>query len=301
MKILNQIIILCFTLNLAIGQEYLNESSKWREIQTSCPPVGLCFSSDYIIFIDGDTIINGIKYFKTYKFGTETVTSIITGTIISIDTFQNQLNPIREENKRFYKFDANSNQDVQFQRFDLETGDTLNTQANTPLIVCQIYTFYIGNEPKRKFSFINDGLEFLYEGIGSAQGGLFFEPVAGTGIESGLSLICYQIDNHLTQINDFVFCEELTHNSEIFPNEFNIKISPNPVKDYLTIALSESINSGSDILINILDIQGKLLIKDKINHGEYHKEIYLNDLPNNIYFVALVTKSGIIIKKIIKN
>ena len=103
--------------------------------------IGLCFSSDYIIFIDGDTIINGIKYFKTYKFGTETVTSIITGTIISIDTFQNQLNPIREENKRFYKFDANSNQDVQIQRFDLETGDTLNPQANTPLIVGQIDTF----------------------------------------------------------------------------------------------------------------------------------------------------------------
>ena len=71
-----------------------------------------------------------------------------------------------------------------------------------------------------------------------------------------------------------------------------ITLYPNPTSDYLKIKSERKINN-----VQIFDMSGKLLISSKINDSK----VDVSKLTNGLYLINLITESGVINSKFIKN
>ena len=71
-----------------------------------------------------------------------------------------------------------------------------------------------------------------------------------------------------------------------------LNLYPNPVSNLLHV------NSNEELLIEIFDIQGKILIKKKLRLGE--NEINMGKLASGHYFIKITNKENQLVKKILK-
>ena len=69
-----------------------------------------------------------------------------------------------------------------------------------------------------------------------------------------------------------------------------VKIYPNPSNGEFTIELTE------DALVNIYDTAGKLVFTKQVNSGNQNIKI---DSAKNIYYLQIVSKSGVKTQKVI--
>ncbi|MFT5847823.1 MAG: hypothetical protein ACJARX_000780 [Psychroserpens sp.] len=69
---------------------------------------------------------------------------------------------------------------------------------------------------------------------------------------------------------------------------------PNPVKDKVTIRTNA--NTFGTITINIIDLQGKLILEQHISEGNT-VELDITDLQSGLYFVKLNANNKRIVKK----
>lgn len=72
----------------------------------------------------------------------------------------------------------------------------------------------------------------------------------------------------------------------------NIRISPNPVKDYLYVFAEDKV---LDIQIN--NIQGKTVFSKALNTD--FATLNISNLPNNLYFVVIRTSTQMVTKKVL--
>ena len=88
--------------------------------------------------------------------------------------------------------------------------------------------------------------------------------------------------------------------NESSENLFNIKLFPNPTNGYFKIQWENIENT--DILINVTNNQGIIIIKKTINSSENQAEIDLINYPISTYIITISTTNGNCIKhfKIIK-
>jgi hypothetical protein len=81
-----------------------------------------------------------------------------------------------------------------------------------------------------------------------------------------------------------------TNVNEVNTNTF--KIYPNPSNGEFTIEINE------DALINIYDTTGKLIMNKQVNAGNQMIKI---DSAKNLYYIQIVSKSGVKTQKVIIN
>ena len=85
---------------------------------------------------------------------------------------------------------------------------------------------------------------------------------------------------------------------ETLSDLFKIKVFPNPASDVINIQFESPVND--EIIVDILDTQGKLLKTDKIEPASTEKQINLQDLPGGIYYFRLSNDKNRSIYKVVK-
>ena len=167
--------------------------------------------------------------------------------------------------------------------FDLQKGDVFNHQE-----VLSIDTIECGIVKKKRFTFSND---IWIEGIGSVFYPYLDLDVMGTEISQS-NLLNVQYDHRIYPYNgrfvkysnyaDFIWqnpqLQYLTSLNKPIESQ-QITLSPNPVKDYLTITLPTDNNE-----IKIFDLQGKLLLQQNVG---FSAEINVLSLKNGTYVLVV--------------
>ena len=68
-------------------------------------------------------------------------------------------------------------------------------------------------------------------------------------------------------------------------NDFNISVYPNPTSDYINIEFD--IKNKSDVLIQLCDINGRILLNETINSTENNKQYDFNIFSTGMYFLRI--------------
>ncbi len=83
-----------------------------------------------------------------------------------------------------------------------------------------------------------------------------------------------------------------------FEKENNIEIFPNPASDYININTGD-IQNGTDVVIQLIDMTGKVLVTGNFVTGYDEIRLDLNNYPSGLYFVSLSTEGDRVTKKIL--
>ncbi len=85
---------------------------------------------------------------------------------------------------------------------------------------------------------------------------------------------------------------------EILSDNFKVKVYPNPATDYINIDFN--IKDHSDILIQLSDANGRILLKENINSESFSKKLNLNIYAAGTYFLRLTSEDYSKTYKIVK-
>ena len=297
MKLAFIILILSFQ-SLCYSQTYLNYTSTWKEFKSL--GFGMFFeTTDYSIKLSGDTIINNKVYYLPKAYGIYKDWNWVEDTLVVLKNVIYSLEPLREENGIFYKYNSYLKSDVIIHNFNLEIGDTATSNCPTKQIVEKIDTVYFGSMLRKRYFFKNNSIDYLIEGVGS-KNGLYTGPCNGIGIEGGTILQCYSQDgNYLTvDINKPYNCSSLTGITQ-GTNEFNeFNIFPNPFVNAIKIKIIN--DSLKEIKLQIFSITGNLIMERSLTAQELIEEIDLNHIAKGAYIFVVTTVDSLKALKIIK-
>lgn len=286
--------ILMLLAQLSTAQNYLDSTSRWTIVERSGSigaPHYNYRAIHYQQFFDGDTLINGKKFYKMYEGP-------------KLDTIKNASQNIYHDTIYPVKFKAYIREDsgkiyagaIVFHDFTLEIGDTLPLiLSNNPSnisgcdTVYSIDTIYLGGNPRKRYN--GD----IIEGIGSGWGGIFerYCPITG----SRTSSICYEqqgvtIFSTVTDPND---CQISlgTKQLEATIESNKITISPNPFQKQTTLSFENSIKQPYQL--SIFDALGKK-VHQQGNIVDQQVTIHRNNLSKGIYFFNVLNKDQQLIK-----
>ena len=291
--------ILFFVLysTMAFSQNYLHESASWNESTVGCPPIGLCYYEDYTITLGENIVIDGKTYYRTLRKGTETVEDWVNNVIVAVNDIDDELEPIREEDGKIYRYRFSSEEEILLHDFNLEIGDTAISTCFDAQIVDSIETVWMGNIQRKKFYFQNNSSNTLYEGIGSSKG-LFKTPCNAIGIESGSRLKCYGQEGYVIQIDPDSDCE-ITVDVENIENEnVAFKVLPNPFDAAFDLQFSEG-NERPEA-IRVINLQGIEFYRSVAVDSGLTQKINLNDAAAGIYLVQVYYSDRVVSQKVIK-
>ena len=244
---------------------------------------------EFRLFVDKDTLINALSYYKLYKSGIAHY-----DTIFSFDHVY--VGAIRDENNKFYFIEKNTTNEIILYDFDLTEDDTIYTDVEHNMAITSIETLEDG---RKKFNINKTDFQhgecsnifntYLIEGIGS-MGGLFYEsPCEHIGFMEHF-LLCYYENDSIVYHNSLspISCD---NTSSISPkNTIKINIFPNPASIYITINLSENIDP--ETTVNIYDMLGRCVMSEKfqllnnslkLDISQYYKGLYLFEILNKEY------------------
>jgi hypothetical protein len=78
----------------------------------------------------------------------------------------------------------------------------------------------------------------------------------------------------------------------------NVKVFPNPVSDLVNIQFESP--TTEEIILTVLDSQGKLVKKDIVEINSSEKQLSLQDLAGGIYYLRLTKGKNINVYKVVK-
>jgi len=92
-----------------------------------------------------------------------------------------------------------------------------------------------------------------------------------------------------------VVCSGIEEND----GNYQLKIYPNPGKNNVTLTMN--ISKPQDINISIFDVKGKRIYNDYEKHfsGTYNKQIDLSNYAKGLYHLQVVTKDGVVNRKVV--
>lgn len=85
----------------------------------------------------------------------------------------------------------------------------------------------------------------------------------------------------------------------ILPAE-TVRVSPNPSSGLFQITLQSADFNHEELLLQVFDIQGKMLQMERWRATNQHFELNLRDRAPGIYFLKIKTQAGIVTKKLIR-
>jgi hypothetical protein len=293
-KIKDIILILLILISFSIqAQQYYpfpSDSATWTTIEygygTFPPETGTSHFG-----LVGDTIINGLTYSKLYA-NLGSLGAINPASSFNILT-ANFHGAIREDSSKKIWFNQGGANpvDLLYYDFSLNLGDTFCFDPPQPsgascLPVSSVDSILINGNYRRQIHFNYGGqTETWIEGIGSIVDNFYGAWSFIGNIEFSLNCF-YQANTHL-----YGPCNYPTSLNESVNKSVELILFPNPTESQLT--LNTDLEIGKILL---LDITGKQMILIKKNTNT----INVNNLPNGIYFLKLITNERTITKKFIK-
>ena len=244
MKKINLLLILCFAMNTASGQDYipmLENDHIWNAYSVGCPDP--CIEQYWEFYIDGEEVLGG----QTSK----------------IVRFSNFACYLREDNGLVYSYDFSANSEVLIYDFTLEIGDVYvfpDPVCYEPIdrpfeemIVVDVTTEFIADEMRKVIYFedtIGSGtqVEYWIEGIGSSTG---LMPGGQNSLDSGMSLTCFTENGNTYYFNGFTICFQLGIDDYSLDSIF---VYPNPAGENANMNLPFEFNINT---VRIIDISGR--------------------------------------------
>lgn len=78
----------------------------------------------------------------------------------------------------------------------------------------------------------------------------------------------------------------------------NFRVYPNPASDQISVVLESTL--GEEVVLQVIDLQGKIWISREVSSGTYREQISLNDLRAGIYFIKIQGSETLYLGKFIK-
>jgi len=243
-------------------------------------------------FIDGDTTINSINYYKVYQTGYW---------YYSWPPYPNYFffthifhGFLREENNKWYTSDGLD--DLLLYDFTLDVNDTVISAftftSGDPIIVTVIDSVLIESEYKKRFHLnLEYGAEFIIEDIGASSG--LFENMAFFEWDS--ELVCFAKNGESLWGIPTEECELNVSINEDKPIKSELLIFPNPASNYFYIKLPK----GRSFNVKIFDSFGRLIF-EKINTETEQLMFSVEKYSPGCYFLQIEDDSILIREKLIK-
>ena len=242
-----------------------------------------CGVGKYII--DGDTVINDIEYRKISKNGN--LEGAVRETMDSLVYFYSI-----GYKQEFLLYDFSWNIGKQIKSVDISGEiDKLEYVYDT---IVKFDTIVLENGKKWPYITTSLGTKCI-QGIGDTEGFLRHIDLSRVDCEIAHKLWC-AIDTRINgedriiykdeQCDDCYLCDEKL---AIMESDNVISLSPNPVKDKLTLSLPNAENE-----IKIFDLQGKLMLQQNVG---FSAEIIVSMLPMGTYVLVVNGESYKFVKE----
>jgi hypothetical protein len=111
----------------------------------------------------------------------------------------------------------------------------------------------------------------------------FIDPISG--VDSIKSICFYFLDKKR-------LAYEYAAANDLYETE--VKISPNPTNDKLTLSIKETINLPEKTQLQILHINGQILQQQTINTSNNQLEVDVSFLSSGLYFIQLRSSQGLL-------
>lgn len=277
------ILLLLFISFNGYGQT-IDPESEWRVNHQYAAPENV-FNVFYRDFIDGDTVINSIEYYKIYGSGYSYEGLIPTG---NIHYFDHSLHGfLREENDKWYTYYVN--EDNLLFDFTLDINDTVHSAYTSfidePITISDIDSILVDGVYKKRMRLTYDfmqGDKYIIEGIGATTG--LFENIVF--IEWWSELVCFAKNGISLWGASTEDCDLAININEIVQKQSPCSVSPNPAIDFTTLTIPDNLGKVSFTLIDMI---GWMVYQDffespsanKIQLTSYHSGIYLAVIESN--------------------
>jgi hypothetical protein len=278
----------------------MDSTSEWRQGTAVYDPHTNYFrSSDYRVFISGDTTINNHVYSRLMCSGVSSFT--YQGQTYSM-SFENAFYAlIRSDSVRTYEF--MNGQDELLYDFSLQVGDTLPmTILNwcPTVIITSIDTVQVAGKNLKRFN-ISDpvtgdlNITWFMEGLGNENG--LNAPINIT-LNGGSSFECYA-ENHVPVFPEESTCDLTVDIVERPLTNETILIYPNPSNGIFTVSLNAE--SDKDLHVTITGVSGNLIHFDtwQIKQGLNENTCNLSGTSAGIYVLVIQDGNSIIRRKVV--
>jgi hypothetical protein len=274
----------------------IDPSSRWKVNITNDTRTKVLES--YVYFIDNDTSINFVTYYKLYKSG---------AFYYDQPYFYSHayVGAIREAENKFYFIKKEENAEILLFDFNLKLGDTIHSIIGKDRIINFVDTLNYG---RRRFGSIPQicggccPAPVLIEGIGHADG-LIEDPSCNhPGFQNNI-LTCYCENGYAIYQpgkDAYCNCDIVLSTPEIQKKNSSANIFPIPVKDRVTIEYQDT--QTDRILIDIYNFQGmKIFTKKVITLNEMRStSIDLSALKKGMYIFKVSNQGSSLTQKIMK-
>jgi hypothetical protein len=276
---LNEDLVPCF--NYSEPENNLDPASEWRVDYYMAEP-GYFYNSFYKDFIDGDTMINALRYYKVYSSG---YSYLNWAPPEYYNYFEHQLHGLlREENGKWYTL--YEGQDTVLFDFTLDIHDTVYSPftffVDSPIIVSGIDSIMVDGEYRRRLHLSPEypaGAQYIIESIGATSG--LFENMAF--FEWGSDLACFAKNGVSLWGESEEECDLAVNINENKNISRNCAIYPNPAKDYTNIFIPSDYGK---VKITIIDSYGKIAFLDFNEDGSL-VNIPLNTYQPGLYLILI--------------
>jgi hypothetical protein len=263
-------ILLILIANLCNGQtpNFFADGSRWvyHTHESSEPGQQLVHNTDEQHIIHGDTLINGIAYFKLYTTRHNILDVYTFPATLTYHTYDS-LGPsfLRYDTlvKHVYYLPSIDSTERLIYDFDLQVGDTtpMQTEYLPTSIIRSIDTVSLfGTAVKRFFmADVNDPsiehLNYILEGMGGSNGFAYYQPevlwLGGMAFSTSLRCFQYQDSIYAPYDGECPFVDFISAIDPISENH-NVTLSPNPTQGHFTVSISEELLNATCTIVNSL-------------------------------------------------
>jgi hypothetical protein len=277
----------------------MDSTSEWR-LYTSAWSGGSNYStsSDFRVFVVGDTTIGNFVYSRLFSSGLHSFTD--QGITHSMP-YENEFYAfIRTDSVRTYAF-INGQDELLFD-FSLQVGDTLPLAFNNwspTVVIYSVDSVTVAGKILRRFHLYDNlgGLNSTWyvEGIGHEQG--LIEPM-NLMFDNGFSFECYA-ENHVPVFPEGSTCDLTVNVVERPVTNETILIYPNPSKGIVTVAMNAFFDKNLNVTIT--GMSGNLILEDTwhIKQGLNENTCNLYGASAGIYFLIINDGHSLIRRKIV--
>jgi len=290
---------------------FITDGMKWTEIERNIfnnEELGYDFVPESIwsYRTEGDTVINGLTYFKMYydamgidSYGDTTYTYNAFYGLLREDDSNKVFtyHPLSDREFLVYDFKWEKGKELLYHGFILDDSGKFYRSLTTYTVIDEIDSVQLLDGLYYKCLKNNDGTIRIIQGIGDLSEFFFMNRYIGKSDGSYYELLCFQKGDQLIYLNpDYETCGEIKGTTSILPisSESSIKIYPNPTTGQLRV-VSGGISDGGDI--QIYDIVGKLVQQSPVSALSPETTIDISHLANGIYFLKVDNKMFKIVKK----
>ncbi|MBW6492379.1 MAG: T9SS type A sorting domain-containing protein [Lentimicrobium sp.] len=277
----------------------MDSTSEWRlYVSASSGGSNYSTSSDYRVFIVGDTTIGEHVYSRLLSSGLHSFTY---QGITQSTPFENEFYAfIRTDSARTYKFF--DGHDELLYDFSLQAGDTLPITIinwSPTVIIASVDTILIAGKYLKKFNLFDPGgslnSSWYVEGIGHENG---LDAPMNIMFDNGYSFECYA-ENHVPVFPDGSTCDLTVDIVERPVANETILTYPNPSEGIFTVTLNA--DTEKKLFVKIMGVSGNLIMSDTwhIKQGLNKHVFNLSGTSAGIYVLFLHDGNSIIHNKIV--